>query len=74
MPTVPEELDVFHVPHDHMKQVVHDIEDQLSRTNFHSAEDYMYLLHMLARSFEDLQSHEDIENNYILSPLLPRYV
>ena len=74
MPTVPEELDVFHVPHDHMKQVVHDIEDQLSRTNFHNAEDYMYLLHMLARSFKDLQSHEDIENNYILSPLLPRYV
>ncbi len=74
MPTVREELDVFHVPHSHMKKVVHDIEDQLFHTNFQNAEEYVYLLEELSRNFHDLQSHEDIENNYILSPLLPRYV
>ena len=74
MPTVPEELDVFHVPHNHMKKVVHDIEDQLSRTDFHNVEEYLFLLQELSKHFRDLKSHEEIEDNYILSPLLPRYV
>ena len=74
MPTVPEELDVFHVPHHHMKKVVQDIEEQLSSTDFHSAEQYVFLLQNLSKHFKVLQSHEEIENNYILSPLLPRYV
>lgn len=29
MPEVPEELDVFHLPHVHMKKLVQDIEHQV---------------------------------------------
>lgn len=71
MPAVPEELDVFHVPHDHMKKVVYEIEDQLYRTDFHSIEEYDCLIQSLSKGMRDLQSHEEIEDCYILTPLLP---
>lgn len=72
MPTVPEELDVFCVPHNHMKKLVQDMEHKLSRMDFHDAQEYLMLLQELSGRFHEFKSHEEIENNYILSPLLPR--
>ena len=74
MPTVPEELDVFCVPHNHMKKLVQDMEHKLSRMDFHDAHEYLILLQELSGRFHEFKSHEEIENNYILSPLLPRYI
>lgn len=34
MPGVPEDLDVFHLPHGQMKQIVHSIEDEASVHHF----------------------------------------
>lgn len=100
MPTIPEELDVFYVPHYRMKTLVQDLEDQvslqgrltactrdlwwtalywlyssifqLSHANFTDLNTYTHLLNELNKHFHDFKTHERIENEYILHPLLPK--
>ena len=93
MPTIPEELDVFYVPHYRMKKLVRDTEEQvcvtrcvhvcehnyliypspqLSQVDFSDQESYQCLLQQLSRRFREFKTHEDIENRYILHPLLPK--
>ena len=73
MPTIPEELDVFYVPHYHMKNLVKDIEQRLREVNFCDNESYLFLLNELSDRFHTFEVHEDIENKYILQPLFPRW-
>eukprot|EP00731_Ephydatia_muelleri_P001250 Em0001g1250a len=72
MPGVPEDLDVFHLPHGQMKQIVHSIEDELTHTNFSDHDAYFSILSHLRQHFHIFKCHEEIENKYILNNLLPR--
>ena len=69
---VPEELDVFFGPHKYMKSLVKDVENTITTTKLTTYDEFAELLRHLSQRFHIFKAHEEIENFYILQPLLPR--
>jgi F-box/leucine-rich repeat protein 5 len=55
-----------------MVKLVNDIERELSATDFCDAQSYLQLLGHLSTNFHVFQTHEEIENRYIVGELMPR--
>lgn len=70
---VPKELDVFYGPHKYMKSLVQDVERTIENTMLTTYDEFSELLRHLSQRFHTFKTHEEIENLYILQPLLPRY-
>ncbi|ELT98513.1 hypothetical protein CAPTEDRAFT_207606 [Capitella teleta] len=68
-PYVPEEVDVFSVPHSRMKALVDEYSQMLRTTNFSNDVDHQLLLESLYRTFVEFKTHEQIENRFIMRRL-----
>lgn len=68
-PFVPEELDVFTIPHSRMKELVCGYVAKLEKTNFSDYVDMQQLLRSLSEAFQEFKKHEQIENNLIMKKL-----
>lgn len=66
---VPVELDVFFGPHRLMKRLLQDVEELLTERTFDNSDEYVVFLQNLSPNFLAFQSHEEIENRYILQEL-----
>ncbi|KAK2165310.1 hypothetical protein LSH36_52g07052 [Paralvinella palmiformis] len=68
-PYVPEEVNVFSVPHSRMKELVHNYFAMIQSTNFTDGVDLQQLLECLSRIFFEFKTHEQIENRFIMKRL-----
>jgi F-box/leucine-rich repeat protein 5 len=72
MPVGPAELNVFCLPHIKIKEITEELDQRLSTVCSEDDRMFQNTIDYLKLKFLELKSHEDIENHYIMKPLLPR--
>ncbi|XP_057296760.1 F-box/LRR-repeat protein 5-like [Hydractinia symbiolongicarpus] len=67
-----EDVDLFTIPHNRMKHILHRASDKVKCTDFSCVASFRTLLSELLKTFTELKHHEEIENKYIMKILKRR--